>query len=130
MTIYDYIRDEKIQYNINREAAKVSALSSSKIDKDVYLTGKDILPSNQKQIIEQAKFTYPPLGKAFEKQIKTIDDQGERQIKAIQNQGEIKTIKKYAYSDKDSPLIWKQKERFNKLVDKRLEEITNLGKKS
>ena len=130
MTIYDYIRDEKIQYNINREAARVSALSSSKIDKYEYLTGKDILPSNQKQIIEQAKFTYPPLGKAFEKQIKTIDDQGERQIKAIQNQGEIKTIKKYAYSDKDSPLIWTQKERFNKLVDKRLEEITNLGKKS
>ena len=66
MTIYDYIRDEKIQYNINREAAKVSALSSSKIDKYEYLTGKDILPSNQKQIIEQAKFTYSPLGKAFE----------------------------------------------------------------
>ena len=105
MTIYDYIRDEKIQYNINREAARVSALSSSKIDKYEYLTGKDILPSNQKQIIEQAKFTYPPLGKAFEKQKKTIDDQGERQIKAIQNQEEIKTIKKYAYSDKDSPLI-------------------------
>ena len=56
MTIYDYIGDEKIQCNINREAAKVSALSSSKIDKYEYLTGKDILPSNQQQIIEQAKF--------------------------------------------------------------------------
>ena len=38
----------------------------------------------KKQIIEQAKFTYSPLGKAFKKQIKTIEGQGERQIKAIQ----------------------------------------------
>ena len=57
-------------------------------------TGQETLPSNQKQIIEQAKFTYSPLGKAFEKQIKTIEDQGEKQIKAIQDQGQIKTIKK------------------------------------
>ena len=125
MTIYDYIRDEKIQYNINREAARVSALSSSKIDKYEYLTGKDILPSNQKQIIEQAKFTYSPLGKAFEKEIKTIEDQGERQIKAIQNQGEIKTIKKYT-NNEDSPLIPKQKEIFNNLADERNKEITDL----
>ena len=126
MTIYDYIRDEKIQYNINREAAKVSPLLSSKIDKYEYLTGKDILPSNQKQIIEQAKFTYSPLGKAFEKQIKTIEDQGEKQIKAIQNQRQIKTVKKYAYNDNDIPLISKQKEIFNQLVDERLDEITKL----
>ena len=63
------------------------------------------MPSKQKQIIEQAEFTSSPLGKAFEKQIKTIEDQGEKQVKAIQNQEEIKTIKKYAYNDKDSPLI-------------------------
>ena len=43
-------------------------------------------------MIEQAKFTYFPLGKTFEKQIKTIEDQGEKQIKAIQNQGQVKTI--------------------------------------
>ena len=76
MTIDDQIRDEKLQYDINREAAKISALSSGKIDKYEYLTGEEILPSNQKQIIEQAKFTYSSLGKAFEKQIKTIEDQG------------------------------------------------------
>ena len=76
ITIYDQIEDEKLQYDINREAAKISALSSSKINKYEYLTGEEILPSNQKQIIEQAKFTYSPLGKAFEKQIKTIEDQG------------------------------------------------------
>ena len=83
MTIDDKIRDEKLQYNINREAAKISALSSEKIHKYEYLTGEDILPSNKQQIIEQAKFTYSPLGKAFEKQIKTIEDQGEKQVKAL-----------------------------------------------
>ena len=70
MTIGDLIRDEKPQYDINREAAKISALSSGKIDKYEYLTGEEILPSNQHQIIEQAKFTYFPLGKAFEKENK------------------------------------------------------------
>ena len=76
MTIKDQIRDEKLQYDINREASKISALSSGNIHKYEYLTGEDILPSNQQQIIEQARFTYSPLGKAFEKQIKTIEDQG------------------------------------------------------
>ena len=75
MTIDDQIRDEKLQYDINRKAAEISALSSGKIHKYEYLTGEEILPSNQQQIIEQAKFTYSPLGKAFEKQIKTIEDQ-------------------------------------------------------
>ena len=69
------------------------------------------------------------MGKAFEKQTKTIEDQGERQIKAIQNQGEIKTIKNYTYDYENYPLISKQKEIFNELVDKRLEEITDLDKK-
>ena len=68
MTIEDQIKDEKLQYDINREAAKISALSSGKIDKYEYLTGKEILPSNQQQITKQAKFTYSSLGKAFEKQ--------------------------------------------------------------
>ena len=66
---------KKLQYDINRETAKISALSSGKTDKYEYLTGEGILPFHQKQIIEQAKFTYSPLGKAFEKQIKTIEDQ-------------------------------------------------------
>ena len=85
MTTEDQIKDEKLQYDINREAANISALSSGKIDKYEYLTGEEILPSNQEQIIEQAKFTYSPLGKAFEKQTKTIEDKGEKQIKAIQD---------------------------------------------
>ena len=65
MTIDDQIKDEKLQYNINREAAKISALSSGKIRKYEYITGEDILPSNQQQITEQAKFTYSPLIKAY-----------------------------------------------------------------
>ena len=129
MTINDQIRDEKLQYDINREAAKISALSSGKIDKYEYLTGEEILPSNQKQMIEQAKFTYSPLRKAFKKQMKTMEDQGEKWIKAIQNQGQVKIIKKYAYDDEDSLLISKQKEIFNELGDKRLNEITELDKK-
>ena len=72
MTINDQIRDEKLQYDVNREAAKISALSSRKNHKHKHLTGEDILPSNQQQIIEQAKFSYSPLGKAFEKQIKQL----------------------------------------------------------
>ena len=79
----EQIRDEKLQYDINREAAKISALSSGKIHKYEYLTGEDILPSNQQQIIEQARFNYSPLGKAFEKQAKTIEDQGQKQINAL-----------------------------------------------
>ena len=81
MTMDNRIKDEKIQFDINREAAKISALSSGKIDKYEYLTGKEILPSDQSRIIEQAKFTYSPLGKAFKKQIKTIQEQGERNLK-------------------------------------------------
>ena len=47
MTIEDQIRDEKLQDDINRKAAKISALSSGKIDKYKYLTGEEILPSNK-----------------------------------------------------------------------------------
>ena len=127
MTINDQIRDGKQQYAINREAAKISASSSGKIHKYEYLTGEEILLSNQQQIIEQAKFTYSPLGKAFEKQIKSIEDQRENQIKAIQDQ--VKTIKRYIFDNKDTPLISKQKEIFNELIDERLKEITDLDKK-
>ena len=74
MTINDQIRNEKLQYDINREAYKISTLSSGKIHKYECLTAEDILSSYQQQIIEQAKFTYSPLGKAFEKQIKPIED--------------------------------------------------------
>ena len=72
------IKDEKLQCDINREAVKISALSSGKINKYKYLTGEETVLSNQKRIIEQAKFAQSPLGKAFEKQTKTIKDQGQK----------------------------------------------------
>ena len=56
--------DEKLQYDINRKAAKISAIPG-KIDRCEYLTGEEILPSNQKKIIEETKFTYSPLEKAL-----------------------------------------------------------------
>ena len=72
MTIEDKIRDEKLQYDINKEASKILALSSGKIDKYEYLTSKEILPSNQQQITEEDKFTYSPLGKALENKQKQL----------------------------------------------------------
>ena len=103
MTIEDQIRDEKLQYDINREAGKISALSSGKIDKYEYLTGEEILPSNQQQIIEQAKSNYSPLGKAFEKQTKTIEDQGKKQIDALADlepkEIKVRETKPNEYSD-------------------------------
>ena len=101
MTINDQIRDEKLQYDINREAAKTSALSSGKIDKYEYLAGQKILPFNQQQIIEQAKFTYNPLGKVFEKQIKIIEDQEQKQVEALKN---LKPKEQKAIKDKSNNL--------------------------
>ena len=87
MIIDDTIKDEKLQHDINREAAKISALSSGKIDKYEYLTGGEMLPSDQRRMIAQASFTYSSLGKALEKQAKTIKSQGEKQVKAIKEHG-------------------------------------------
>ena len=69
------------------------------------------------------------MGKAFQKQIKTIGDQGEKQIKVIQDQGQVKTIKKHAYDAQDTAFISKQTEIFNELVDERLEKVTDLDKR-
>ena len=74
MTLDHQVRDEKLQYDINREAAKISPLSSAKIDKYEFLTGEKILPFDMVRIIELTKFTYPLLSKAFEKEIQTMED--------------------------------------------------------
>ena len=71
-TIGEEIKKEKLQYDINREAGKISALSSNEIDKYGYLRGEEILPANQRRTIEQAKLTDSYLGKALEKQTKTM----------------------------------------------------------
>ena len=106
MAINDSIREEKVQSNINREVAKIWALSSGKIDKYEYFTGEEILPSDQSKIIKQAVFTYSLLGKAFEKQIKTIEDHGEKQIKALEEHRN--QIVKYS-NEKESLTLLKQK---------------------
>ena len=74
--IDDEVRYKRLQYDINIEAVKISALLSGKIAKYKCLTG--VLPSNQSRIIKEAKLTYSPLGKVFQKQIKTIEDQGSK----------------------------------------------------
>ena len=78
MTIDEKNKDEKLQHDINREAAKISVLPSGKTDKYEYLTGEELLPSDKSINIEQVKFTYSPLEKSFEKQIKAIEDQRKR----------------------------------------------------
>ena len=125
MTINDQIRDEKLQYDINREAAKISALSSNKFNKYEYLTGEEILPSNQKQIIQQAKFTYSSLGKAFGRQIKTIEDQGKK--KRLKRQRKKKQIQGDDYKNK--LLIPKEREILRNICNKRLDKIEELDKK-
>ena len=130
MTINDQIRDEKLKYDINREVAKIPALSSGKIDKYEYLTGENILPSNQQQIIEQTKFTYSPLRKAFEKQIKTTEDQGEKQIDALKDQKQTKAItyKSDDDDDDDDHKTCTSKEIYNETLEERIDEILNMSK--
>ena len=84
----DKLRDEKLQCDTYREAAKISVFSSVKIDKYEYLTGEEILPPDQSKIIEQAKFKYSLLGKALEKQTKTIVHTTEKQMTSIENRVE------------------------------------------
>ena len=125
MTINDQIKDEKLQYNISRGAAKISALSSGKLHKYEYLTGEDILPSNQQQIIEQTKSTYSPLSKAFDKQIKTIEDQGKKQVDALEKlkpKEETKPIEGTSNNQSKARTI------FNELIIKRKELMNKLYK--
>ena len=99
MTTDDKIWDQKRQYDINREAAKISALSSGKIGKYENLRREEILPPDQSKMIKQAKFTYSPLGKALEKQTKTVEDQGTKQVEALN--------KKQNQLDKSFQKTWK-----------------------
>ena len=78
MTIDNKIKNEILQYDLNREVAKILALSSGKID------NIEILPSDQSRTIKLAKFTYSPLSKAFEKQIKANEEQGKKQVEALE----------------------------------------------
>ena len=108
MTINDQVRDEKLQYDIDREAAKISALTSGKIHKYEYLTGDDILSSNQQQI------TYSSFEKAFEKQIKTIEDQGQKHtLKYLKPKEQKKTTEDKSNNHSKATIT------FNDLINKR-----------
>ena len=87
MTVTDQIKilDRKImqneaQYDLDRKAAKISALSSNNLDKYEYLTGEDL--GLKPSIVEQAKFEYSPLGKVFTKGLDK-DDQKEGLFKRL-----------------------------------------------
>ena len=112
-------------YNSNRKAPEISVLSSGKIDKYEYLTGEEILPSEQ----EKLRIYWSSFRKNFWKTSKTNWRSRRKQKKAIPNQGQVKTIKNYTYDNENTSLISKQKEIFNKLVDERFEEIFDLDKK-
>ena len=123
MTINDQIRDKNLRYDIDREAAKISDLSSGKLHKYEYFTSEDILPSLQQQIIGQAKFTYSPLEKAFEKQIKTIEDQGKKQVYALEKSRpteETKPIEDESNNQSKATIM------FNELINKRKELMSEL----
>ena len=88
-----------------------------------YLTGVDILPSNQQKIIEQARFTYSPFGKAFEKQIKTIKDQGKKQFDTLENlklKEETKPVEDKPNNQSKATII------FNELINKRKDLMKEL----
>ena len=92
MTIDDKIRDEKQQFEINKERSTLSPLSSGKVDKYEYLAGGEILPSDKRRMIEQCRFTYSPLGNTSEKQTKTIEVKAEKRTKAIQDGAKKQTL--------------------------------------
>ena len=69
------------------------------------------------------------MGKAFNKQTKSIKDQGEKRIKAIQDKRPIKSIEKFTYDINDSPIVLKEKEIYNELTEESFEKINNQGKR-
>ena len=100
-----------MQYNINRQAAKILALSCGKIDKYEYLAGEEILPSDQRQIIEQAKLACSPLGEASEKR-------KEKQVGVIKSLGPSGKLKRI-----EDMSLWNV---MNDLICARLKEIVEL----
>ena len=103
----------------------IDLISPGKIDKCEYFTVGAILPSDQGRIIEHAKFTYFPFAKSFEKQIKTIENQGKKQIKTFEEH-EKELVK--SSSGKKSLAFLKQKEVFQELTNQKIDEIQTLSK--
>ena len=112
MTIYDQINDEKLSHDIKREIAKISALSPGKVNKYEYLTDEKISLFYQKQIIEQAKFSYSPLGKIF---FKKIENQRNKQADALKSlefsENKLPSIKDFISKERLNPEIMSELER-------------------
>ena len=122
-TINDQINEQKLWNDFNREAGKISALSSGKLHKYEYLTGEDILPYAQQRIIYQTKFTYSSLGKTFDKQIKAIEGQGKKQFDTLEKlrpKEETKPIEDKPNNQSRAATI------FNELISKRKELMNKL----
>ena len=86
MAVDDEIRDEKLQYDIKREVTAKERYISPEVRQksiDEYLTCEEILSLDQTKMLKQDKFTYSTLKKALEKQIKTIEDQGNKQVETL-----------------------------------------------
>ena len=115
MKNYNMILIEKLQQYLLYHQAELTCMNILQV--------KKILPSNQQQIIEQAKFTYSPLGNASEKRIKTIEDQGEKQVDAL---------KSLESSDKQLPSIkdFMLKERLNLEIIDEIERIEEEERKA
>ena len=127
MAIDYQIKDEKLQYDINREPAQISALSSGKIDN---LTAEQILSSTQNQVIEQAKFTYSPLGKIFWKTNKNNWRSRKKQFHVLKNIQDLKDNKEKeikAIEDKSDAKLSIQEKKFNKLLDERMYEMQKMS---
>ena len=122
MTVAGQMRDEKLQYDINNGVEKILSLLSDKSNKHEHLTGKEILSSNQKQIIEQDEFSYSLMEKDFKKQTKATEDQWKKQVDALSTFKPIKDKK----SD-DNEKLSKCKEVFEELSNKRMSEIQDIS---
>ena len=121
----DTIRDEKLQYDVNSEAVKTSAILSGKTDKYEYFTGEEILPPDQRRVIEQGNFTFSQLWKALERQIRTIEDQGRKKIKAVEDHWKQlvesnEIAKKEVNIDRDSVPLEEQKKNLINFLKKNL----------
>ena len=124
------IRLEKKNYNtiLIEKKTKYQLYDLTKLISMNILLVKKYYSLIKKKILEQAKFTYSPLGKAFERQIKTIEDQGKKQVEALKPE-DLKLEEQKAIEDKFDDKLSMQKETYNRLLGKRLNEIKEISKK-
>ena len=113
----------------NRQVANIGKAFAENTSTDIKLSKTQLSKMIQSRgFLEQATFTYSPLGKVFEKQTKTIEDQGKKQVKAIQDNKHLVNINK-GDDYKDKLLLSKEREIFKDIYNKRLDKIEELNNK-